>query len=271
MVSGHVSAGQNMSVQVLFPTDKEAARGHAMEIRSTRYPATVLVLVLCVFALPLLAADQGDRDDPLRWEDTIRDFEEAAALKPEPKDAVLFVGSSSIRRWSTLRDDMAPIPVIQRGFGGSRLADAAYYAERLVNVYRPRAVVLFSGTNDITPEYAKSPEALLTSYQEFVKKVRADLPNVPIYYVEITPSPLRWSVWNIAQETNRRIAKYSAQQKKLYVIDLSPFLLGANGQPDPKFYVDDRLHMSAAGDEIWTREIRKRLKADMPSLLQSNR
>jgi len=239
-----------------------------MKIRSTRYPVTFLVLVLYLFALPLTAAEQDNRDDPLRWEDTIQEFEKAVALEPEPKDAVLFVGSSSIRRWSSLRVDMAPIPVIQRGFGGSRLGDAAYYAERLVNVHRPRAVVLFSGTNDITPEHAKSPKALLASYQEFVKKVRADLPDVPIYFVEITPSPLRWSVWNVAQKTNRRIAKYSAQHKNLHVIDLSLFLLDANGQPDPKFYVEDRLHMSAAGYEIWTREIKKRLTTDMPALLE---
>jgi len=242
-----------------------------MNIRTKQHLATLLVLVLGVLSLPVIAAEQDNRDDPRRWEDTIHAFEKAAEISPEPKDAVVFVGSSSIRRWSTLRDDMAPIPVIQRGFGGSRLGDAAYYAERLVNVYRPRAVVLFSGTNDITPEQAKSPKALLASYQEFVKKVRADLPDVPIYFVEITPSPLRWSVWNIAQNTNRRIAKYSARHKNLRVIDLSPFLLGTSGEPDPRFYVEDRLHMSAAGYEIWTREIKTRLTKDIPELLESSR
>src|SRR5262245_18276972 len=131
-----------------------------MNIPMKRFLAMLLVLVSCVLVQPLLAAEQDNRDDPLRWEAAISEFEKAAALQPEPKDAVLFVGRSSIRRWSTLRADMAPIPVIQRGFGGSRLADATYYAERLVNVYRPRAVVLFSGTNDITPDHAKSPEAL---------------------------------------------------------------------------------------------------------------
>jgi lysophospholipase L1-like esterase len=242
-----------------------------MSARTKQSLATVLVLIFGMLAMPFLAAQQDDRDDPRSWEDTIRAFEKAAKVNPEPNDAVVFVGSSSIRRWSTLRDDMAPIPVIQRGFGGSRLADAAYYAERLVNVYRPRAVVLFSGTNDITPEHAKSPEALLASYQQFVKKVRADLPQVPIYFVEITPSPLRWSVWKIAQDTNRLIAKYSAKQVNLRVIALAPFLLGANGEPDPRFYVEDGLHMSAAGYEIWTREIKTRLTKDIPELLATKR
>jgi hypothetical protein len=98
-----------------------------MSIRTTQHLTTYLILLLGILSLPLIAAEQDDGDDPRRWEDTINEFEKTARSSPEPKDAVVFVGSSSNRRWSTLRDDMAPIPVIQRGFGGSRLGDAAYY------------------------------------------------------------------------------------------------------------------------------------------------
>jgi lysophospholipase L1-like esterase len=231
---------------------------------SRRFVATLL-LALCVFA-PVMGVEPADQDDPRSWEETIRSFEDAAKVQPEPQGAVVFIGSSSIRFWSSLKEDMAPIAVIQRGFGGSRLADAAYYAKRLVNAYRPRAVVLFSGSNDITPERAKSPEVMLATFKEFVKNVRADLPGVPIYYIEITPSPLRWSVWNAARDTNRVIREYAAREKNLRVIDLSPFFFGANGEPDPQYYRDDRLHMSAAGYQIWKREIKARLLQDMPQL-----
>ena len=100
---------------------------------------------------------------------------------------MVFIGSSSIRLWSTLSDDMQPLPVIQHGFGGSKLNDIVYYAPRLVNVYQPRAVVVFAGTNDIVPAASKEPEALLATYQEFVRIVRADQPSLPIFYIGITP------------------------------------------------------------------------------------
>src|SRR5262245_56357932 len=148
------------------------------------YRRILIVLACWLAANSVFAADAPAGDDPSRWEEAIQAFETAARATPEPRDAVVFVGSSSIRFWSTLKEDMQPIPVIQRGFGGSRLGDSTHYAERLVNVYKPRAVVLFAGTNDITPEQSKTPQQLLASYQEFVAKVRKDQPDVPIYFIE---------------------------------------------------------------------------------------
>ncbi|NND67626.1 MAG: hypothetical protein HKN19_08570, partial [Halioglobus sp.] len=152
-------------------------------------------------------------------------------------------------------------PVIQHGFGGAKLNDAVVYARRLVNAYEPRAVVVFVGTNDIDPNASKSPEVLLASYQEFVSIVRADQPELPILYIGITPSPLRWSVWDIAQETNRLIDSYSESDPNLHFIDTSPGLLGATGEPIREHYVFDGLHLSESGYAAWTRIIRPRLEA----------
>jgi len=145
---------------------------------------------------------------------------------------VIFVGSSSIRLWDTLVEDMAPIPVIQHGFGGAKLNDLVYYAERLVNAYQPRAVVVFAGSNDIDPAASKSPQVLLASYQEFVRRIRREQPALPVFYIGITPSPLRWSVWPIAQETNQLIQAWSEADPNLHFIDTSGALLGSDGEPD---------------------------------------
>src|SRR5512136_3175724 len=80
--------------------------------------------------------------DPLAWESTIRKFEARDRIQPPPADVIVFTGSSSITFWSTLEQDMAPLPVINRGFGGSRIDDVVYYADRIVIPYHPRAVVL---------------------------------------------------------------------------------------------------------------------------------
>ena len=208
--------------------------------------------------------DKARSEDPLVWEEDIRALEEATRGSLPPGEAVVFVGSSSIRFWDSLHADMAPIPVIQHGFGGAKLNDLVYYADRLVSAYRPRAVVVFAGTNDITPSAAKAPEVLLASYREFVGKVRQQQPDLPIYYIAITPSPWRWEVWPIAQTANALIVDFCATAGELHFIDTGRVLLDSQGEPDPSNYVFDGLHLSEKGYRIWTGIIRRRLLADMP-------
>jgi hypothetical protein len=203
-------------------------------------------------------------DDPLVWEEDIAAFEARAAANPKP-EGIVFVGSSSIRLWSSLEHDMQPFAVLQHGFGGSKLGDLEFYTERLVNAYQPQAVVVFEGSNDIHPGNTKAPTTLLASYQRFVARVRVDLPTVPIYFIGITPSPMRWQVWDVAQETNRLIREWSAGQLALHFIDTGPALLGGDGTPERDNYIFDGLHLSAAGYAIWTELIRGRLLADLGS------
>lgn len=202
-------------------------------------------------------------EDPLVWEDDIRALEKATAARFAPGEAVVFVGSSSIRLWRTLAQDMAPLPVIQHGFGGAKLNDVVHYAERLVNNYEPRAVVVFAGTNDIAPGAAKSPEVLLRHYQNFVRTVRSAQPSVPVYFIGITPSIMRWEVWDIAQKTNELIAKWSATQPALYVIDTGAALLNERGEPAEENYIFDGLHLSERGYQIWTSIIKPPLLAEL--------
>ncbi len=84
-----------------------------------------------------------------KWENDIAAFEAADRIDPPPKDAIVFVGSSSIRLWKTLSDDFSGLPVINRGFGGSCMHDTLRYADRIVIPYRPRHVVVYAGDNDI--------------------------------------------------------------------------------------------------------------------------
>lgn len=200
-------------------------------------------------------------EDPAVWAEDISALEKKTAGLYPPGEGIVFIGSSSIRFWSTLAEDMAPLPVIKHGFGGAKLNDVVVYAQRLVNAYRPRAVVVFAGTNDIDPNASKEPEVLVESYRKFVAAVRADQPEVPILYIGITPSPLRWSVWDIAVETNRLIGRYSLSDPNLHFIDTSPGLLGKNGEPIREHYIFDGLHLSESGYAAWTSIIRPRLEA----------
>lgn len=204
-------------------------------------------------------------EDPLVWEADITVLEKTAQTPSLTENAVVFVGSSSIRFWDTLREDMSPIAVIQQGFGGAKLNDLVHYADRLVNVYKPNAVVVFAGSNDLTPGDTKPPKQLLASYQEFVARVRAEDPKLLIYYIAITPSPRRWEVWHIAQAANALIEEYINKTPGLFYIDTGPALMGDDGKPDKANYKFDNVHLSDQGYRKWTSIIRPHL---LKALLQ---
>mgnify|MGYP003630310282 CR=1 FL=1 len=235
--------------------------------RVSRWVWAVLALLVIALGWPAYSfyteIAKARSEDPKVWEGDIRALEARAQGLFPADTAVVFVGSSSIRLWDSLAVDMAPVPVIQQGFGGAKLNDVVHYAERLVSAHRPRAVVVFAGTNDIHPGAAKSPETLLASYQALVAGLRAVQPRLPIFFIAITPSPMRWDVWDIAVATNRLIAEYSASDEHLHVIDTGPALLGANGEPDPENYVFDGLHLSERGYAQWVAMIRPRLLEEL--------
>ena len=93
----------------------------------------------------------------VQWEDEVSEIE--ARYEGEyPQGDIVFYGSSSIRMWETMDKDLAPLEVLNHGFGGSSLNDAIYYADRLVFPFNPKAVVIYSGTNDMgsdIPGYGK--------------------------------------------------------------------------------------------------------------------
>lgn len=202
---------------------------------------------------------KGISEDPLVWEDDIAALEAGTRGMYSPGVPVVFVGSSSIRLWSSLHMDMQPIPVVQHGFGGAKLNDVVHYADRLVSNYKPRAVVVFAGTNDISPRAQKKPEVLLASYQAFVKTITAEQPDLPVFFINVTPSLQRWEVWPIAQQANALISRYSDTLSNLHVIDTGPALLGADGKPVRDNYRFDGLHLSKEGYAIWAGIIRERL------------
>src|SRR5438094_7398035 len=128
-------------------------------------------------------------DQPDRWESAIRAVEEQDRMAPPPPGGNVFVGSSSIRFWK-LADSFPDLACVNRGFGGSEMADSARYADRIVTPYKPRVVVLYAGDNDLA--LGKSPEAVRDDYKQFVAKVRAKLPDVKIVCIAVKPSLQRW-------------------------------------------------------------------------------
>lgn len=205
-----------------------------------RFFTALLVLALAPFALAA----------PEKWTAAIDKFTEADKTNPPPRDAVVFVGSSSIVKWTSLAKDFPDLKVINRGFGGSELGDSVFYADRIVTPYRPRAVVLYAGDNDL--KAGKSPEKVFADFKAFVAKVHAKLPKARIVYIAVKPSPSRWSIKDKGEQTNALIAAECAKDSRLRFVDIWKPMLDAKGEPRPELFVKDMLHMNEAGYAIWT-------------------
>lgn len=183
-----------------------------------------------------------------RFEKDIQAFEAADRAKAPPKGALLFIGSSSTRLWQTLQQDFPEHTVINRGFGGSEIADAVHFAERIVIPYQPRLIVLQAGGNDINA--GKTPEQVLLDFQSFVSKVRASLPHVRIVFASLNPSPARWAQADRQKEANQLIKDFIAAEAGLDYIDLWAAFLGPDGTPRGDLFVADRLHNNAEGYKL---------------------
>jgi len=216
-----------------------------------------ILLVASLCATSLLAQDKAA---PNKFEEEIKAFEEADKKSPPPEQAILFVGASGIKLWKTLEKDFPNHRVINRGFGGSQIADAIYFADRIIIPYKPRTILLQSGGNDINA--GKSPEQVADDFRLFVEKVRGKLPEVRILFMSLQPSPARWSQAEKQKVANALIKKQVEAGKNMAYIDAYDAFLNADGQPREELFVADKLHHNAAGYKIRTELVMPFLKGE---------
>lgn len=193
------------------------------------------------------------------WEPAIAAFEAQDRQQPPAPGQVVFVGGSSIRRWHTLAADMAPVPVLNRGFGGAHLSDLVYYADRVILPYHPRAVVIYGGENDLGYWWAW-PGLVVDRFQTLVRRLREQEPELPILLLAIKPSPHFAARLERQREANQRLRAYCEATPGLHFIDVASPLLDAGGRPRPELY-DDGLHLNAAGYALWREQVRPPLLA----------
>ena len=194
----------------------------------------------------------------------INAFLKADRKQMPPAGAVLFMGSSSVRLWDTLAQDIPEIPVINRGFGGSQIYESTLYLDRIAVPYRPKVIVLFAGTNDLA--YGnKGPQQVLAEYKDFVAKAHAALPDARLVYISISPTVARWKNEANILETNHLIQEFTLQNNsrtmKLNFIDTHAQLLTADGLPQPALLRADGLHFNAAGYRVFTAIVKPRILA----------
>jgi lysophospholipase L1-like esterase len=180
-----------------------------------------------------------------RFEKNVQAYEAEDRLHAPPEGAILLVGDSQFFRWKTVQEDLKGYTIVNRGIDSFQSSDLLYFAARLVFPYRPRLIVIHVGGNDV--HNGKPSGRVLADFKAFVENVRAVLPQVPIAFTSITPSPGRWDEVATRKAANQAVQDYIATQKNLHFIDLWDAMLTSEGKPREDLWVEDRVHPNHTG------------------------
>jgi hypothetical protein len=219
----------------------------------------VFLVTFCVSAASCVSLKQYPLKSYSWAAKEIRQFEQLDKQISYPDNSILFLGSSSIRLWNTLEEDMNPFPVIKRGYGGAHFRDLIFYTDRILANHKPEIIVCFVA-NDIkgVPE-DESPKKVLRLIKYFTRQVREKHPTIPLAFIEITPTSNRWKQWNEIKKVNQFIQDYTAKKDNLFFIETAPYFLNKYGKPRDELFVSDLLHLNKDGYALWNQIIKKEI------------
>ncbi|GGE54027.1 lysophospholipase L1-like esterase [Pedobacter psychrotolerans] len=214
-------------------------------------------IILTLILSPFLFIAAFAQNKPAFWDDvqTIKKYDQ---MYKAPVQPILFVGSSSIRKWDDLNQVFAKYNVLNRGIGGAVTNDITFYLNDIVFPYHPRQIVLYVGENDL-PNEKTTPDSVLNRTITLYKSIRATLPNTPILYISIKPSPSRAAFKEKAIASNALIKAFLSKEANTKFVDVYGLMLTKEGNLRPELFVEDMLHMNAAGYAIWRKAVEPHL------------
>ena len=163
----------------------------------------------------------------------------------------MFTGSSSIEQWGTLPADFPRLRVVNRGIGGTGLADLLAFAPLLVYPLGPKLIVIYAGENDLAE--GRTPEEIVRRFEQLCGQVRQFAPRARWLFLSLKPSPCRPELLGAVRDTNTRLAVRAARERHGTFVDVCTPMLGADGRARGELFVEDRLHLNAAGYQLWAR------------------
>lgn len=186
---------------------------------------------------------------PRFWDD-VQAIKKYDQMYVPPANPILFTGSSSIRKWNDLERTFADYVVMNRGIGGAVTNDITYYVNDIVFPYHPRQIVLYVGEND-APDEQTTADSILNRTKHLMAVLRSQLPDVPVIYLAMKPSPSRKKYQQKVKAANDLIREYLKTEKNTTFIDIYSLMLTPEGKLRPELFVEDMLHMNSEGYKIW--------------------
>lgn len=226
--------------------------------------SSIIYLAIAATVFPAVAQDGIDletyREQSVKkWERAISGLEALDQSEKHPDDSILFVGSSSIRRWTTIAADMAPYHPIRRGFGGCEWSDVAVFADRLIKPHKFRALVCFVGNDIQGKNNDKSAKEIVSLFSHVWAKARAHQADAAIFYIAVTPTQARAAAWPKLKEANSAVRKFCMSKKNTHFIGTESIYLDAKGKPRTELFVADQLHLNRDGYIRWAAAIKSQL------------
>jgi lysophospholipase L1-like esterase len=215
-------------------------------------------ITYCILLFCFLFSVHAQAQQPAFY-DEIQAFKKQDSIKPPPQHAILFVGSSSFRKWTDVQSYFPGYTIINRGFGGSSLPDVIRYANDIIFPYHPKEIVIYCGENDFAGSDAPSAQTVVDRFKTLYGMIRAKMKDVPVVFISIKPSPSRRKYWTKMIEANAAIKSYLATQQHATFVDVFDLMLNDHNQPKPEIFLDDSLHMNAKGYAIWQKAIQPHL------------
>jgi lysophospholipase L1-like esterase len=191
----------------------------------------------------------------IRFADDVKTVVKYDKMYKPPVEPIVFVGSSSIRKWDDLERTFASYRAMNRGVGGTVINDITFYLNELVFAYKPRQIVIYVGDNDL-PSKDVTADTVLSRTVNLYKKIREKLPKVPIVYISMKPSPSRQQYMAKAIASNQMIKDFLSKEKNAKFVDVFALMIDKAGKPRPELFVGDMLHMNAAGYQIWEKAVK---------------
>lgn len=208
----------------------------------------IFSVLLLIFACTLIFSQEKK---PMFWQD-IQDFKKLNQETPPPHNSILLLGSSSFTKWQDVSDYFPGKVIINRGFGGSRSTDLNYFSEDLLKPYQPKQIIVYCGENDFADDAKLKADVVVERFKTFYKKIREKFPNIQVDYISIKYSPSREHLWPQMKEANKKIAKFMKKEKNADFIDITKVMNDANGNIRKDLFVEDMLHMTPEGYQLWT-------------------
>jgi hypothetical protein len=215
---------------------------------------------LILIFLSIAISTQLHAQTSFPFDNEIREFTHQDSLNPPAKDGILFIGSSSIRKWTDLEQRFAGKPIIRRGVGGCELWQLVdYFTPYILFPYHPRKIFIYAGENDIAG--GKSGKFVFEQFEKLWILINKKLPGADVYFMSIKPSPSRAKFFGEVEIANKLIKNYLANKPNSTFVDVSTVILKDNSTvSDSTLFEPDYLHLNSKGYDRWQKVLEPYIK-----------
>jgi lysophospholipase L1-like esterase len=176
---------------------------------------------------------------------------------------IVLAGSSSMDLWYSAPQAFAPYKVLNMAVGGSKVSDWLKWYPDMIVRYKPSAVVLYVGANDLANGNSVRGADNAQNTIALLNQLSSRLKDVPIYYVGVCPCHIRKGAWQEIAMSNSLVSSYCNVTKNVYYLDLPSKIVRSDGTPDPELFLPDQLHPSTKGYLVWKEHVAGPVKTNL--------